>query len=711
MSAKPALQAAEPTAEYLSKFKALIISKAKDGDLSDEDVVAIFKSARGFAGGKGKARKRAESMAAMGESYQSKTREIQQALDRWYPMPNGYGGKYSIQETFDDHIIVCDWNAMEYWSIPYMVNGDVIEFGNLVEVEQEWVRTSENTKPLTLSEKVAAEQQHTGLMVALWLTPAVAEHLAIDGGEPADSLHITLCYCGDAERLGDVAIARVITEIADLARYEPPLVGNVGGIGRFSASSTSDDLDVFYASVDMPGLVEFRARLSALLVDAGAPPRADHGFTPHITLAYLSADDPLPVDSLPTLTLRCEAVVVSVGVKQTSIPLVARQSPVYGKEGSFRLFNELSQYAEPPEWIPLMPKPGEFSHPEYGKIEITKERNQHFIQNFKDGVYQNQLPINSEHKPDEHGAYGWITDMRLNTDGSIDGRTQWTDLGDDAVRKDRFKYISPEWFDEWTSKSTGETHQDVLSGAALTVRPFFKEDSLRPLVANEAGLHALEDSRNLKPKGRITGVWNEGQTTRSMTAFEPIQKEGKTMADPEKKTEPTVAKGMSEDETKRFTELEAKFTEQENKLKTLTEQLTAKDTELKEATGQVKTMREDMRRTRLTAMTSGWLGKPEEHVSMMEFIADNEEKGEESERFKSYVERQRAFAEQAKTGKLFAELGHDGEAKAASSALARMNAEADKLVAADPKLTHAQAFNQVMEKQPQLYNEYRAEQQ
>ena len=524
MSAKPALQAAEPTAEFLGKFKAMIQAKAKDGDISDADVMSIFKSARGWAGGKMKAKKRAEAITAMGESYEDKRQDIQAALDQQYPAPNGYGGgKYSIQQTYDDHVIVCDWNAMEYYSVPYMVNGETIQFGDLVEVEQEWVEASEN--------------------------------------------------------------------------------------------------------------------------------------------------------------------------------------------GGWRIFNEMSRYAEPPEWIPLMPKPGEFAHPEYGKIEITASRNEHFIQNFKDAVYQSQLPINAEHKPDEQGASGWITDMRLNEDGSIDGKVQWTDLGQAAVKNDRFKYISPEWFDEWTSKSTGETHQDVLSGAALTVRPFFKEDSLRPLVANEKGLFALEDSRNLKPKGRISGIWNEGTTTRTMTAFEPIKTEVKTMAESDKKPDPAVAKGMSEDEIKQFGELKTLVDTQTAQLKTLGEQLAAKDTELKEATGQVKTMREDMRRTRLTAMASGWIGEPKEHVSMLEFIADNEEKGEESERFKSYVERQRAFAEQAKAGKLFAELGHDGDPKAGSSALARMNAEADKLVAADPKLTHAQAFNQVMEKQPQLYNEYRAEQQ
>lgn len=519
---KLAMEAAEPTAEFLSKFKAMIQMKAKDGDISDDDVKAIFKSARGYAGGKGKARKRAESM--MSESYEEKRREIQTALGKKYPSPNGYShGRYDVMETYDDHVIACDYNTGEYFSIPYMINGDKIEFGDLVEVKQEWEEASEN--------------------------------------------------------------------------------------------------------------------------------------------------------------------------------------------GGWRIFNELGTFAEPPDWIPLMPKPGEFSHPEYGKIEITTERNEHFIQNFKDAVYQTQLPINSEHKPDEQGAYGWITDMRLNADGSIDGKTQWTDLGEEAIRKDRFKYISPEWFDEWKSKSTGEKHKDVLSGAALTVRPFFKEDSLRPLVANEAGLSALEDSRNFKPKGRITGVWNEGPTTWTMTAFEPIKTEVKKMAEPEKKEDkPTVVKGMSEDETKQFTELKTLVETQTQQMKTMGEQLTAKDTELKAATEQVKTMREDMRRTRFRELAKDFHGDKEAHVKFLERLADSDEKGEESDLFKAYVEREKGLAEQVKTNKLFEEVGHDGDLKTAS-AISKIEAEAKKLREADPALTEQAAFTKAMEQNPKLYAEYRAENQ
>ena len=62
-----------------------------------------------------------------------------------------------------------------------------------------------------------------------------------------------------------------------------------------------------------------------------------------------------------------------------------------------RLFHTIA-FAEAPEWIPFLPKPGTYAHPRYGDITITRERNARFVQNFKDGVYQDRLPIDAEHE-------------------------------------------------------------------------------------------------------------------------------------------------------------------------------------------------------------------------------------------------------------------------------------------------------------------------
>lgn len=157
-------------------------------------------------------------------------------------------------------------------------------------------------------------------------------------------------------------------------------------------------------------------------------------------------------------------------------------------DASVLLFNELQEFSDPPEWIPFLPKPGEYSSPKYGKIVITNERNENFIRNFDDGVYQTKLPISSEHiDADPEGAYGWIEGMRMNEDGSVDAKVMWTDRGVEAIENDRFMYFSPEFHDVY--KDNKEViHKDVAVGGALTTRPFFKEDDMRPLVASDGVL-------------------------------------------------------------------------------------------------------------------------------------------------------------------------------------------------------------------------------
>lgn len=165
-----------------------------------------------------------------------------------------------------------------------------------------------------------ANGAQSGLLTALWLSPETASALAIAGGEAPEDLHVTLCYCGDAEMLGEVAVAKAIVAAESMARSFPPIVGTVSGIGRFQASASSGGKDVAYASVDAPGLAEFRTRLAESLRMLGAPPSTLHSYTPHITLAYIDPDSEMPVASAELVTLRFEALTVAVGDRRITIP-------------------------------------------------------------------------------------------------------------------------------------------------------------------------------------------------------------------------------------------------------------------------------------------------------------------------------------------------------------------------------------------------------
>lgn len=363
-------------------------------------------------------------------------------------------------------------------------------------------------------------------------------------------------------------------------------------------------------------------------------------------------------------------------------------------------------FAEPPEWMPLLPKPGQYQHPEYGEIKITKGRNQSFVNNFNKGVYQSSLPINTEHAADTSGAYGWIEELRMNENGSVDARVKWSDRGTDAIRNDRFRYISPEWSDTWTDAS-GKTFKDVLRGAALTVRPYFKDKFLRPLVANEAGLFASTVGRKLPaPSDTIEIFYFTALAPSAPAASLDQSQQGESdMADQEKdktpEPEPTPTPDKVPDTGKLGTEASPsakEFAEMKDQLKTLTE-----DNAKLKAEARAKRFREEIK-----GQTEGgvkWFGDHAKHLGILESLAKTF--GEDSNEFTTYVEIQRATAKQMATSDLFKEMGAEGDSTAGGNATEQLNAMiTERVKKSDGKLTYADASRQVFEENPQLYNEH-----
>ncbi|MBT2395238.1 2'-5' RNA ligase family protein [Streptomyces sp. ISL-100] len=164
--------------------------------------------------------------------------------------------------------------------------------------------------------KAAEQQVGRGSMVALYLPAGTAAKIAhSDGTDPRD-LHITLAYLGDADQLPGHPDDLAQLVAASLDGVEP-LIGQIGGIGRFPAST---DGEPTFVPVDVPGLTELRTRiLDVLAVSplAGAV-RTDHGFTPHITLGYnLPADIP----AVPPIPVSFDTVHVVRGPDATPVRL------------------------------------------------------------------------------------------------------------------------------------------------------------------------------------------------------------------------------------------------------------------------------------------------------------------------------------------------------------------------------------------------------
>lgn len=157
----------------------------------------------------------------------------------------------------------------------------------------------------------------SGVMIAWPVPPELAADLALPGGEAPEDLHVTLAYLG--KELDHETISRAI-----LAMHEArsaPLEGVIGGLGRFSASSTSEGMDVLVALVDVPGLGLLRARLVEALTAADVPVSVAHDFTPHVTLAYLPSGSPLPVQQVAPRPARIEHLTIYQGTWRHSVRL------------------------------------------------------------------------------------------------------------------------------------------------------------------------------------------------------------------------------------------------------------------------------------------------------------------------------------------------------------------------------------------------------
>ena len=329
-----------------------------------------------------------------------------------------------------------------------------------------------------------------------------------------------------------------------------------------------------------------------------------------------------------------------------------------GGEG-FRLFVP-ARFAEAPEWIPYLPRPGTFKHPRYGEIAISADRNKDFVSKFNSGVYQHQIPLDAEHETKLSGAMGWIRQLRTNEDGSADARVDWTDRGRSMLAQDRFKFISPEWYDRWEDPATGRTIANVAIGGALTTRPYFKASSLRPLVASEIGRFYLPDE---------------------MTDNLDTTMEGDAM---------------------QFAEMEAevrKFREEADAAKALSEQNAA---DARRANERVAALEQAGRRQQFAEEAAGFIGAgTDEHVAFMETLND--------EQRAFYTRSQRAIAEQARVSNLFGEIGVTG-GPANDSAEAQLAGKARAFQEKDPSLTTAKAMEKAMLADPGLYARYNREQ-
>ncbi len=176
-----------------------------------------------------------------------------------------------------------------------VAEGDDIAPGDVVEVPAEHT-----------------DARDSGVAVVLAVPIGVARAIALPGGEEPERIHLTLAYLGQDLSAEDIETTRSTVEA--WAQEQAPLPGHLGGIGRFDG----DTLDPVWATPDVPGLSAAREALVAVLP---VPPASEHGYTPHVTLAYLPKGEPTP-DPILRVAVTFDTVEVWAAGERYAYPLL-----------------------------------------------------------------------------------------------------------------------------------------------------------------------------------------------------------------------------------------------------------------------------------------------------------------------------------------------------------------------------------------------------
>jgi len=150
---------------------------------------------------------------------------------------------------------------------------------------------------MATQEELASRPDVSSLaMIACYPTAEEAGAIAPAGGNPADTMHVTMIFLGEAASIDMKAAARAVGSVSGSTA---PLAGAVGGVGVFAAG---EDGFPQLAIPNVVGLAKLRTDLVNALADEGIEPGSEFDWVPHMTLAY-SEEAELPDISVIGATL------------------------------------------------------------------------------------------------------------------------------------------------------------------------------------------------------------------------------------------------------------------------------------------------------------------------------------------------------------------------------------------------------------------------
>lgn len=154
-----------------------------------------------------------------------------------------------------------------------------------------------------------------GCMIALYLSPENAAQASIPGGLEPDGFHVTIAYLGSAADCDPEVLGEVLRECANRALVR----GRLAGHARF----TAHDPEPVVLIVDSPDIETLRRDVVDALASRGLTAAPEHGFVPHVTVAYVPPDAPTPIDRFDPVPLEFTALTLMHGDDRTDAPFLA----------------------------------------------------------------------------------------------------------------------------------------------------------------------------------------------------------------------------------------------------------------------------------------------------------------------------------------------------------------------------------------------------
>lgn len=177
---------------------------------------------------------------------------------------------------------------------------------------------------------------------------------------------------------------------------------------------------------------------------------------------------------------RCHATKESAIEQQKALYVAMKREAVMSEYFLIPVENLFAEGDAPTQgdnvrWVQAFPYDS-WGHPVYGTTTVTPEIGQQYVQNFRDNVRGQDLAINYNHGEDKakgDKAAGWIKDVAARPDG-VFFKVEFTPTAVEELKNGEWRYFSSEVYDEWTNPHSNETFQYVVSGGALTNKPWVK---------------------------------------------------------------------------------------------------------------------------------------------------------------------------------------------------------------------------------------------